>query len=216
MTRGKFITLEGGEGAGKSTQARLLADWLGTLGIATLVTREPGGSPLAERIRGLLLDPDIGPKDALAEALLFNAARRDHVLATIAPALAAGTWVICDRYSDSTRAYQGAGERLAVGIVAELEHWVTADARPDATLILDMPAEAGLARAAARHAQASSLGQGRDRFEAADLAFHRRLRDAFRAIAADEPERCVLIDAAGPVEAVAAALHAAIADRLLP
>lgn len=213
MAKGKFITLEGGEGAGKSTQARLLAAWLGARGIDAVVTREPGGSPLGESIRGLLLSSQNGPIDPLTEALLFNGARRDHVLRLIKPALDAGRWVICDRYADSTRAYQGAGGQLDAAIVERLEHWVTADARPDLTLILDLPEADGLARAAARHAGTESLG-GRDRFEAADLAFHLRLRLMFLRIARSEPARCAIVNAEPAVEEVSAAICAVVSERL--
>ena len=215
MVRGKFITLEGGEGAGKSTQARLLAEWLGTRGVQTVVTREPGGTPLAESIRHLVLGTTDGPADALTEALLFNAARRDHALRLIRPALDAGTWVICDRYADSTRAYQGAGGQLDGSILQRLEDWVTAEAKPDLTLILDLPEAVGLQRAAARHA-ASPGGGGRDRFESADLSFHLRLRLMFARIAHSEPQRCALIDAQPTAEAVAEAVRNAVTQRLGP
>ena len=230
MSKGKFITLEGGEGAGKSTQARLLAEWLATRGIATVVTREPGGTPLAESIRGLLLGALDGSTDALTEALLFNAARRDHALRLIRPALDAGKWVICDRYADSTRAYQGAGGQLDGSIVQRLEDWVTADARPDLTLILDLPEAVGLQRAAVRlpaftriigrtpqpvdSPQPAFVETGRDRFESADLAFHSRLRLMYLRIAQSEPDRCVLIDAQPAPEAVSAAIQAAVSQRL--
>ena len=213
MTRGKFITLEGGEGAGKSTQARLLADWLATRGHTCLITREPGGSPLAEHIRKLLLSPADGPPDALTEALLFNAARRDHLVRIIEPALTAGTQVISDRFADSTRAYQGAGGRLDASSVETLERLVVGQAWPDLTLILDLPVEVGLARAAARHT-ASSDGQTRDRFEAADLGFHKRLREAFMVIAAREPKRCAFIDAQPDAAAVATKIRDIAAERL--
>jgi len=208
MSRGKFITLEGGEGAGKSTQARLLASWLEGRGHKVLVTREPGGSPLAESIRGLLLlNPQGGPPDALTEALLFNAARRDHLTRIILPALAAGTHVVCDRFADSTRAYQGAGGRLDPGAVDALERLVVGEARPDLTCVLDLPVEVGLARAAARQS-------GRDRFEAEDQAFHQRLREAFLVIAAREPQRCAFIDARPAPETVSAAICEVAASRL--
>ena len=207
MSKGKFITLEGGEGAGKSTQARLLAGWLEGRGHKVLATREPGGSPLAESIRGLLLNPQGGPPDALTEALLFNAARRDHLARVILPALAAGTHVVCDRFADSTRAYQGAGGRLDPGAVDALERLVVSEARPDLTCVLDLPVETGLERAAARHSM-------RDRFEAEDKAFHQRLREAFLVIAAREPQRCAFIDARPAPEAVSAAIREVVASRL--
>jgi dTMP kinase len=211
MSTGKFITLEGGEGGGKSTQTRLLASWLEARGHMTLVTREPGGTPLAEKIRALLLNPENGYPDPLTEALLFNAARRDHLMRVIRPALAAGTHVICDRFADSTRAYQGAGGRLDAAVIAQLEQLVVTGTMPDLTLVLDLPADAGLARVAARH-QAS--GAEKDRFEIEDMAFHQRLREAFFVIAAREPGRCALIDAQPAPEVVAAAIAEVAAARL--
>jgi len=213
MTKGKFITLEGGEGAGKSTQARLLAEWLGPRGIETVVTREPGGTPLAESIRGLLLSSDGGPADALTQALLFNAARRDHVLRLIRPSLDAGKWVICDRYADSTRAYQGAGGILDGSIVQRLEEWVTAAARPDLTVVLDLPEAVGLERAAARHLLERGPA-GRDVYESADLAFHQRLRLMFLRIASSEPERCVLVDAQPDAASVSSTIRSLVSQRL--
>ena len=213
MAKGRFITLEGGEGGGKSTQARLLAEWLGARGIATVVTREPGGTPLAEAVRGLLLGGAGGEHaDAMTQALLFSAARRDHVMRLIRPALAAGTWVISDRYADSTRAYQGAGGELDSSIVQRLEEWVTAEAKPDLTLILDLPEAEGLRRANERHA-AANVG-ARDRFETEDPAFHLRLRMMFLRIANAEPQRCALIDAQPAVEVVAEAIRATVSQRL--
>ena len=211
MSTGKFITLEGGEGGGKSTQARLLATWLEARGQKTLVTREPGGTPLAEKIRGLLLNPVDGYPDPLTEALLFNAARRDHLMRVIRPALAAGTHVICDRFADSTRAYQGAGGKLDPSVIATLEQLVVTGAWPDLTLVLDLPAEVGLSRVAARH---QAAGAEKDRFEIEDIGFHQRLREAFFVIAAREPGRCALIDAQPAPEVVAAAVAEVAAARL--
>ena len=211
MSTGKFITLEGGEGGGKSTQARLLATWLEARGQKTLVTREPGGTPLAEKIRGLLLNPVDGYPDPLTEALLFNAARRDHLMRVIRPALAAGTHVICDRFADSTRAYQGAGGKLDPSVIATLEQLVVTGAWPDLTLVLDLPAEVGLSRVAARH---QAAGAEKDRFEIEDIGFHQRLREAFFVIAARGPGRCALIDAQPAPEVVAAAIAEVAAARL--
>jgi len=205
-----FITLEGGEGTGKSTQARLLADRLAVAGIDCVVTREPGGSPFAEEIRALLLDGRLPARTAIAEALLFLAARADHVAHTIAPALAAGRWVICDRFSDSTRVYQGVAGRVPKATLADLDRLVLAGLKPDLTLIFDLAPEIGLARAGARR----PAGSGADPYEGRDLAYHRELRDGFRAIAADEPDRCVLIDAASTPDQVAAQVWAAITSRL--
>ncbi len=211
MAHGKFITLEGGEGGGKSTQARLLSAWIEARGHKTLVTREPGGTPLAEKIRALLLNPVDGYPDPLTEALLFNAARRDHLMRVIRPALAAGTHVICDRFADSTRAYQGAGGKLDPAVIANLEQLVVTGTMPDLTLVLDLPAEVGLARVASRH---QAAGAEKDRFEIEDMAFHQRLREAFFVIAAREPGRCALIDAQPAPEVVAAAIAEVAAARL--
>jgi len=188
MIRGRFITIEGGEGAGKSTQVPLLVTALEQAGIVVLATREPGGSPGAEAIRRLLLEGEGERWDAAAEALLLVAARRDHVAKLIEPALELGTWVVSDRFVDSTLAYQGYGHGLPLADVAMLHRFALDGFAPDLTLILDLPVEIGLARAASRNAVA-------DRFERLDPAFHERLRHGFRAIAAADPARCVLIDA---------------------
>ncbi len=201
------MTIEGGEGAGKSTQAALLVGALGRAGIAALATREPGGSPGAEAIRRLLLEGEAERWDPLGEALLFAAARRDHVVRTILPALAAGTWVVCDRFADSTLAYQGDGKGLDRAVLVELQRLTLGGLAPDLTVILDLPVEEGLRRAAARSGAA-------DRFERLGRAFHRRLRDGFRRIAAAEPQRCVVVDAAADPETVHRAILAAVAARL--
>jgi dTMP kinase len=207
MARGRFITIEGGEGAGKSTQVALLAAALERSGIAALATREPGGSAGAEAIRRLLLEGEGARWDAREEALLLVAARRDHVNRLIMPALARGVWVVSDRFADSTLAYQGYGRGLAAPDLAALHRFALGDFTPDLTLILDLPAPVGLARAAARSPAA-------DRFERLDPSFHDRLREGFRAIAAAEPGRCVLIDAAGAPDAVHRAVTGAVAQRL--
>lgn len=206
----RFVTLEGGEGTGKSTQARRLAQSLRDIGIEAIVTREPGGSPGAEAIRNLILTGGEYRFGALTEALLFSAARADHLDRTIRPALERGCWVICDRFADSTRAYQGALGRAKTGALDMLENLVVGETRPDLTLMLDLDAATGLARAHARRGAAEA-----DRFEAEDVSFHRRLRDAFRAIAAEAPERCVLLDASGGEDEIAAAILAVVRDRLL-
>jgi dTMP kinase len=180
---------------------------LGRAGIAALATREPGGSPGAEAIRRLLLEGEAERWDPLGEALLFAAARRDHVVRTILPALAAGTWVVCDRFADSTLAYQGDGKGLDRAVLAELQRLTLGGLAPDLTVILDLPVEEGLRRAAARSGAA-------DRFERLGRAFHRRLRDGFRRIAAAEPQRCVVVDAAADPETVHRAILAAVAARL--
>jgi dTMP kinase len=208
---GRFITLEGGEGAGKSTQATLLAERLAGLGIDVVKTREPGGSPGAEIVRDIVLSGLAKPFGPRAETLLFAAARRDHLESLIKPALAAGKWVICDRFIDSTRVYQGILGQAGRPLVRALERITVGDAMPDLTVILDLPAEIGLARARARRG-----GDAPDRFEGEDLAFHQKLNAAFREIAAEEPGRCVVIDADRPAEAVAADIWAQVTERLRP
>lgn len=211
MTAGKFITLEGGEGAGKSTQAQYLQKRLVALGIKALLTREPGGSPRAEAIRGVLLAGQAKALGPMGEALLFYAARDSHLELTIRPALARGQWVICDRFHDSTRAYQGAAGGVSIAALDALERIVVGATRPDLTLILDLPAEEGLKRAAAR---AKTAGEGADRFESMPLRFHENLRREFREIAETEPDRCVIIDASRSVEQVSDAIMTAVQDRL--
>jgi len=205
-TPGRFITLEGGEGTGKSTQAELLVAALKARGIDMLASREPGGSPGAEEIRALLVSGEPGRWDGMSEALLHFAARRDHVERTIRPALRAGRWVVCDRFVDSTIAYQGQGQGLGAEPLKTLQRLVIGDFAPDLTLVLDLAVEQGLARAAAR-------GNGEDRYERMGEDFHRRLRQAFREIAAGDPERCALIDAAGDPAAVHGAIMATLAER---
>ncbi len=210
-TRGRFITLEGGEGAGKSVQAKRLEEKLTAVGLEVVRTREPGGSPHAEELREVILSgfaAQFGPE---AEALLFSAARIDHLDKTIVPALERGAWVVCDRFADSTRAYQGAAGNLPPDLIGRLERVVVGANRPDLTLILDLPAEAGLGRARARRGQKRP-----DRFEGESLEFHETLRRAFLAIAAAEPGRCVVVDALKPEEEVAAAIWAAVEERLAP
>ena len=204
--RGRLITLEGGEGAGKSTQADLLQQWLAARGVSVVRTREPGGSADAEAIRRLLLGGRVAPFGPGAEALLFAVARADHVAVTIAPALAAGQWVVCDRFMDSTRAYQGSSS-VSAEELDRLERIAVGPARPDLTLILDLPASQGLQRASERR-------QGADRFERDSLALHEKRREAFLAIAAAEPHRCVVIDATAGPDEVAREIARAVSDRL--
>jgi len=207
--RGKFITFEGGEGSGKSTQISRLAARLDAEKLRAIVTREPGGSPGAEIIRHLVLSGMgklLGPD---AETLLFAAARDDHVRTVIEPALAQGIWVLCDRFFDSTRAYQGSLGQVPPGVLNAMQRVTIGDLKPDLTIILDIPVEIGLQRAAARRGSGTP-----DRFEAEDLKFHRDLRDAYRQIAADDPQRCVLIDADADPEAVAARIWAALREHL--
>jgi dTMP kinase len=206
--RGSFITFEGGEGAGKSTQVRRLADRLAASGRRVVTTREPGGSPRAEAIREILLSGRARPLGALGEAYLFSAARIDHLAEVIEPALAAGSDVLCDRFADSMRAYQGAAGGLDVATIDALERAAVGDRQPDLTLILDLPATVGLARVARRHEG------GADRFEADTLAIHEARRAAFLAIAGEHPERCVVIDANRDADAVAADVWRAVAGRL--
>jgi len=203
--RGRFISLEGGEGVGKSTQARRLAETLAARGIEALLTREPGGSAGAEAIRALLMQGDVGRWDARAEALLFAAARADHVRRLIEPALAEGRWVICDRYLDSSRAYQGV-QGLADDDVMALHRFGSGGLLPDRTLLLTLPEGEGAERAMARD------GAGADRFAARDAAFHADVAARFDAMAAAEPGRFRRIDASGTPDAVAARMIAALDD----
>jgi dTMP kinase len=206
--RGRFISFEGGEGSGKSTQIKILAERLAAVKLQTIVTREPGGSPGAEIIRHLVLSGMgklLGPE---AETLLFAAARDDHARTVIEPALKQGTWVLSDRFSDSTRVYQGALGQVAPEILNAMQRVTIGDLKPDLTVILDVPVEIGLKRAAVRRGNAAA-----DRFESEDLNFHQRLRDAYRQIAANEPERCVLIDATEDQAKVAANIWSALRGR---
>jgi dTMP kinase len=204
--RGRFITLEGGEGAGKSTHVRRLSAWLAERGVAVVQTREPGGSPRAEAIRELLLSGRAAPFGTEAEAVLFAVARADHMEETVRPALRRGEWVVCDRFIDSTRAYQGSAG-VAPELLDRLEAVAIGPDRPDLTLILDLPAAEGLERADGR-------GGVADRFEDDALSVHESRRAAFLAIAKREPERCVVIDARQDVSAVSQAVKEAVADRL--
>lgn len=220
MKRGRFITFEGGEGTGKSTQAERLAVRLRGQGTACLVTREPGGSAFAERVRDLLLDPEASVRTPLAEALLFYSARADHLETTIRPALAAGTWVLCDRFSDSTRAYQGAASGVNRELLSRLERMVIGETRPDLTFILDLDPSVGLARAAARLAthQTGSRSDAapRDAFEGRSRAFHERLRKAFLDIAQAEPQRCVVVSGALSPDAIEDEIWQRVTERLSP
>ncbi len=180
MARGRFITIEGGEGGGKSTQIKRLARALETAGLAIVTTREPGGAPGAEQIRALLVQGAPDRWDPMTEVLLFAAARREHVARTIEPALTVGRWVISDRFADSTMAYQGYGRGIDRAALEALRRLAVGTLVPDLTLILDLPVETGLARARAR-------AGAEQRFEAMDIAFHERLRQGFLAIAAAEP-----------------------------
>jgi dTMP kinase len=209
-TRGRFITFEGGEGSGKSTQIKTLAKRLDGAKLRNMVTREPGGSPGAEILRHLLLSGMgklLGPD---AETLLFAAARDDHVHAVIEPALNRGIWVLCDRFFDSTRVYQGRLGKVDPKVLNAMQRVTIGDLKPDLTIILDVPVKVGMQRAAARRGAGTP-----DRFEAEDVKFHDDLRDAYRQIAAAEPERCVLIDANAAARTVAARVWTAVRDRFL-
>lgn len=207
MARGRFITFEGGEGAGKSTQVKRLAARLQGQGLEVVTTREPGGSPGAESIRDIVLKGAADRWSPVTETLLMYAARRDHIERVIQPALARGAWVVCDRFADSTRAYQGAAGGTDPGLIAALETYILDGVRPDLTLVFDVAPDVGLERA---HARAGA----EMRFESKGMAFHQRLRDGFRAIAEGEPDRCAVIDAAATMDAVEAAVWAAVAERL--
>jgi dTMP kinase len=209
--KGKFITFEGGEGTGKSTQAAMLALKLESLGMGIKLTREPGGSPGAEIIRHVLLSGGAKPLGPDAEAILFAAARNDHVRCTILPALDAGQWVISDRFVDSTRVYQGVLGEVDGRLIKALERVSVGDMRSDLTLVLDVPIEIGLQRAAGRR-----KGSDPDRFEAETAEFHERLRQAYLTLAAAEPERCVIIDASAPKMMVAKQIWQAVKTRLRP
>jgi dTMP kinase len=208
---GHFITFEGGEGTGKSSHAELLAQRLRALGIGVVLTREPGGSPGAEIIRHVLLSGAAKPLGPDAEAILFAAARDDHVRSMIEPALAQGRWVICDRFIDSTRVYQGALGHVDLKLIYFLERITVGSLKPDLTFILDVPAEVGLARAKKRR------GAGKaDRFEGESLEFHQKLREAYLALAASEPDRCVVIDTTEPRVSVAMQIWTVVSQRLDP
>ncbi|MXQ10894.1 dTMP kinase [Microvirga makkahensis] len=208
---GRFITFEGGEGAGKSTQIARLKGRLEQLGHPVLVTREPGGSPLAEEIRSFILAGHAKPLGPFAEALMFAAARIDHLDKTIEPALRNGTNVLCDRFADSTRAYQGSSGAIAPSLIDDLERVTLAGTKPDLTFILDLPAEVGLARAGERRAR---KGEGVDRFEDEDLSFHQSLRQAFLGLAKAAPQRCAVINADQSPDEVEAAIWATLRERI--
>jgi len=209
--KGKFITFEGGEGAGKSTQAAALANRLESLGLGVLLTREPGGSPGAEVIRHVLLSGAAKPFGPEAEAMLLAAARDDHLQFSILPALAAGRWVVCDRFADSTRIYQGVVGKVDQRFIKALERLSIGDLTPDLTFVLDLPVALAMERAARRRS-----GLAPDRFESEKVEFHENLRKAYLALAVAEPQRCVLIDASAPKEEVAKRIWATVNARLDP
>jgi dTMP kinase len=206
---GKLITFEGGEGAGKSTQVSILVDRLKRAGRHVIGTREPGGSPAAEEIRETLLSGKIKPFGPFAEALLFAVARQDHVDTVIGDALVRGQWVVCDRFLDSTRAYQGITGGVPAPLISALERLTLRGLMPNLTIMLDIPVEEGLARAGRRRGPL-------DRFESQELAQHERIRKAFVDIAEEEPNRCVVIDARKPEALVAEDVWEAVTERLAP
>ena len=207
-TTGRFITFEGGEGTGKSTQVRRLAERLRLLGHEVVETREPGGSPGAEAIRHLLLAGVAKPLGTEAEAMLFAAARDDHMSATIRPALSRGAWVICDRFIDSTRVYQGALGNVDPRLIRSLERLVVGPDMPDLTLVLDLDPNIGLTRVNKR-------GEATNRFEDENFEFHKQLRAAYRDVAEQDPDRCALIDADANEDVVAVRVWMAVSERLL-
>jgi dTMP kinase len=208
--RGRFVSFEGGEGSGKSTQIKRLAERLNAAKLRNVVTREPGGSVGAEIMRHLVLSGMgklLGPD---AETLLFAAARDDHVKTVIEPALAQGTWVLCDRFSDSTRAYQGKLGNVSPTVLNAMQRVTIGDLKPDLTFILDVPAEVGLKRAAHRRGAGAP-----DRFESEDVRYHELLREAYRQIAAEDPRRCVVIDTTADPDVVAARIWTELRSHLL-
>jgi dTMP kinase len=209
LSDGKFITFEGGEGAGKSTQVRLLADTLRQLGHKVIETREPGGSPGAEAIRELLVNGGTDRWSGTSESLLNYAARRDHIDRTIIPALEEGAWVICDRFADSTMAYQGYGHELGAEWVSDLHMLVLGDFKPDLTMVFDIAPELGLKRA-------NSRSDTENRYERMETSFHDRLRVGFLAIASNEPDRCVVLDASGTIDDIHAQILTSVQERLGP
>jgi len=207
VTRGRFITFEGGEGTGKSTQVARLVERLTSRGLDVVRTREPGGSPGAEAIRDLVVSGTADRWSARTELLLMYAARSDHLERTILPALEAGRWVVCDRFADSSRAYQGAGGGAVADLIETLDRGIVGRDQPDLTLVFDLPVDVGLERAMSR-------GAAETRFESKGLAFHERLREGFAGIAADHPDRCRMVDATGTPDEVAARVWAAVLPML--
>ncbi|MEP3476155.1 MAG: dTMP kinase [Hyphomicrobiales bacterium] len=210
IDRGHFISFEGGEGAGKSTQVRLLSEHLAALGYKTLLTREPGGSPLGEKIRRFLLEGKVKDYGAVAESLLFYTARLDHLEKLILPNLEQGAWVLCDRFADSSRAYQGAASGVDDGVFDALDRIVVGENQPELTIIIDLPVDIAMKRVAARQQQD---GLEVDRFESEDIQFHERLRAGFLKIAAANAKRCIIIDGNQSREKVAELVWQTVAER---
>jgi len=207
-TFGRFITFEGGEGTGKSTQVALIAADLRETNLEIVETREPGGSPGAERIRELLVNGPTDRWEPVTETMLHFAARREHLERTIRPALDRGAWVICDRFADSSMAYQGYGLGVSRELISDLYRNVVGDLKPDLTFILDIPPEIGLKRADDRQS-------GGTRYERMDVAFHECLREGFLDIAKHEPERCVVLDATATIDAISTEIRQQIKSRLM-
>ena len=207
MSRGRFVTLEGIEGAGKSTVGEFVRNWLISRGIDACLTREPGGTPLAERVRAIVLEPDREPIPPEAETLLMFAARSIHLASLVRPALARGEWVICDRFTDATRAYQGGARGVSGALIEQLAAAVHGDLVPDRTLLLDLPVAEGLRRARSRSARA-------DRFEQEREAFFERVRQSYLELARHEPARIRLIDASRPLEEVQYAVARTLEELL--
>ena len=212
--QGVFITFEGGDGTGKSTQVKRLVAHLTARGLPVVATREPGGTPQAERIRALLLQRDSGAFDPLTEVLLMMAARREHLKNLIEPALAQGQWVVSDRFLDSSRAFQGAGMGVDRAVIDQVYHLIAGARMPDLTFVFDIDPAEGLARSGRQKSASSGTAEGtEDRYELMGVSFQERLREGYLAIAQAEPERCVLIDASQSIEAVAAQVNAEIERR---
>ena len=207
MSKGKFITFEGGEGTGKSTQVALLADSLREAGIDVVTTREPGGAPGAEDIRTLLVNGATSRWTPVSEALLNYAARAEHLDKTVFPALEKGKWVISDRFADSTLAYQGYGHGLERERISQIAQAVLGDFKPDLTIVFDLDQDTGLERAVSR-------GEGEDRYERMGKDFHQRLRQGFLEIAREEPGRCAVVDVSGSIEQVAIEIRRVVSARL--
>jgi dTMP kinase len=215
IQHGKFITFEGGEGSGKSTQIERLAYRLRSFGVSVVVTREPGGSPFAEKLRDIILATETPEHSALSEAMVFSAARADHLDQLIRPALQDGKWVLCDRFADSTRAYQGYAGALSLEVIQTLEDIVVADTQPDMTIVMDVDVDIGLARAGNRHLERGLAPQDRDRFESRSETFHVRLRRAFLDIAKNNPHRCVVVDGGRDPDAVAEDIWQTVHNRVM-
>lgn len=204
--RGQFITLEGGEGVGKSTNLAVVTQWLQQRKIDFIVTREPGGTPLAEEIRQLLLSPRQEQVSERAELLMMFAARAQHIATVIEPALAAGRWVLCDRFTDATHAYQGGGRGVSTVLINQLQDLVHSELTPNLTLLLDLPVEEGMARAGQRGAL--------DRFEQEELSFFNRVRQRYLELAAEQPQRFRVIDASQPLATVGEQINAVLDSAL--